>query len=292
MKASDALRLMGKPVAYYKNLSRHLGGATAAILFSQLFYWSDKTDNPNGVYKQLDELCEETGLTLEELRTARKKLIGKGVLVETNKRLEHKIYFRIDFDAFDELMAEFGEQGKADFPKEENQISRNGESRFGEQGKADFPKEENQISRNGESRFGEQGKADFVIDQENTNTRLNTNTPLTPQGEDSPSGKSKNNHLAEKIDYQAIADAWNQVNENSGGQLPFVEKINNDRKRDIKKFLGELSKPTLECVRNYFEAFFVAAKPHHFGENDRGWRANFDFAIKPKQVLRVREGAL
>ncbi|MGP1572964.1 DNA replication protein [Aggregatibacter segnis] len=246
MKASDALRLMGKPVAYYKNLSRHLGGATATILFSQLFYWSDKTDNPNGVYKQLDELCEETGLTLEELRTARKKLIGKGVLVETNKRLEHKIYFRIDFDAFDELMAEFGEQGKAD----------------------------------------------FVIDQENTNTRLNTNTPLTPQGEDSPNGKSKNNHIAEKIDYQAIADAWNQVNENSGGQLPFVEKINNDRKRDIKKFLGELSKPTLECVRNYFEAFFAAAKPHHFGENDRGWRANFDFAIKPKQVLRVREGAL
>jgi putative DNA replication protein O len=246
MKASDALRLMGKPVAYYKNLSRHLGGATAAILFSQLFYWSDKTDNPNGVYKQLDELCEETGLTLEELRTARKKLIGKGVLVETNKRLEHKIYFRIDFDAFDELMA----------------------------------------------KFGEQGKADFVIDQENTNTRLHTNTPLSPQGEDSPNGKSKNNHLAEKIDYQAIADAWNQVNENSGGQLPFVEKINNDRKRDIKKFLGELSKPTLECVRNYFKAFFAAAKPHHFGENDRGWRANFDFAIKPKQVLRVREGAL
>lgn len=269
MKASDALRLMGKPVAYYKNLSRHLGGATAAILFSQLFYWSDKTDNPNGVYKQLDELCEETGLTLEELRTARKKLIGKGVLVETNKRLEHKIYFRIDFDAFDELMAEFGEQGKADFPNEENQIS-----------------------RNGESRFGEQGKADFVLDQENTNTRLHTNTPLSPQGEDSPNGKSKNNHIAEKIDYQAIADAWNQVNENSGGQLPFVEKINNDRKRDIKKFLGELSKPTLECVRNYFEAFFAAAKPHHFGENDRGWRANFDFAIKPKQVLRVREGAL
>lgn len=269
MKASDALRLMGKPVAYYKNLSRHLGGATAAILFSQLFYWSDKTDNPNGVYKQLDELCEETGLTLEELRTARKKLIGKGVLVETNKRLEHKIYFRIDFDAFDELMAEFGEQGKADFPNEENQIS-----------------------RNGESRFGEQGKADFVIDQENTNTRLHTNTPLTPQGEDSPNGKSKAKRLVEKIDYQAIADAWNQANENSGSRLPFVEKVNDGRKRTIKKFLGELKEPTVSCAGNYFIAFFNSATPHHFGENDRAWKANFDFAIRPDVVLRVREGAL
>ncbi|WP_233143446.1 DNA replication protein [Aggregatibacter actinomycetemcomitans] len=227
MKASDALRLMGKPVAYYKNLSRHLGGATAAILFSQLFYWSDKTDNPNGVYKQLDELCEETGLTLEELRTARKKLIGKGVLVETNKRLEHKIYFRIDFDAFDELMAEFREQGKADFPNEENQIS-----------------------RNGESRFGEQGKADFVIDQENTNTRLHTNNNPLPLNRGSanaddtaeqPFGENKKISKAPNIDYSAIAQVYNDCVNSAGANLPRVADPNNlsdKRKRAIKKLSG------------------------------------------------------
>lgn len=139
-------------------------------------------------------------------------------------------------------------------------------------------------------------ESELVTSSESEHTKDNIkntikNTPLTPQGEDSPNGKSKN-RLAEKIDYQAIADEWNQANENSGGRLPFVEKINNDRKREIKKFLGELSKPTLECVGNYFEAFFAALTPHHLGNNDRGWRANFDFAIKPKQVLRVREGAL
>lgn len=48
MKASDVLKLIGRPVAYYKDLSRPLGGATAAILFSQFFYWCDKTDNPLG----------------------------------------------------------------------------------------------------------------------------------------------------------------------------------------------------------------------------------------------------
>ncbi|MCU0108160.1 DNA replication protein, partial [Pasteurella caecimuris] len=63
MKASESLRLIGQPIAYYKGLTKVLGGATATILFSQLYYWSDKTDNPLGVYKTLDELMDETGLT-------------------------------------------------------------------------------------------------------------------------------------------------------------------------------------------------------------------------------------
>lgn len=121
------------------------------------------------------------------------------------------------------------------------------------------------------------------------------NTPFIPQGENLPKGKSeekKSNRSGKKIDFEKIAELWNIENENTGSQLPFVEKVNDERRRAIKKFLAELREPTLECVEKYFKAFFVALKPHHFGENDRGWRANFDFAIKPKQVLRVREGAL
>ena len=110
-----------------------------------------------------------------------------------------------------------------------------------------------------------------------------------------PKGKSeekKSNRSGKKIDFEKIAELWNIENENTGSQLPFVEKVNDERRRAIKKFLAELREPTLECVEKYFKAFFAALKPHHLGENDRGWRANFDFAIKPKQVLRVREGAL
>lgn len=125
-----------------------------------------------------------------------------------------------------------------------------------------------------------------------TITKNNKNPPLTPQGENLPAGKSKAKRLAEKIDYQAIADAWNQANENSGSRLPFVEKVNDGRKRTIKKFLGELKESTVSCAGNYFRAFFNSATPHHFGENDRGWKASFDFAIRPDVVLRVREGAL
>ncbi|WP_228550007.1 replication protein [Rodentibacter haemolyticus] len=128
-----------------------------------------------------------------------------------------------------------------------------------------------------------------------TITKEKINTPLPPNGENLPDGKfktRKTRSVGEKIDFDKIAELWNLENEENGGKLPFVEKINDERKRAIKKFLGELKAPTVECAERYFQAFFESAKPHHFGENDRGWRANFDFAIKPKQVLRVREGAL
>jgi putative DNA replication protein O len=134
------------------------------------------------------------------------------------------------------------------------------------------------------------------IDPTNNNTNNNiNNTPFIPQGKNLPNGKSeekKSNRSDKKINFEKIAELWNIENENNDSQLPFVEKVNDERKRAIKKFLVELREPTLECVEKYFKAFFAALKPHHLGENDRGWRANFDFAIKPKQVLRVREGAL
>ncbi|MGV7078458.1 DNA replication protein [Testudinibacter sp. P80/BLE/0925] len=276
MRASQVLKLIGRPVAYYKDLARPLGGATAAILFSQLFYWSDKTDNPLGVYKQLEELCDETGLTLEELRSARKKLVSLGVLNETYKRLEHRLYFKLDLAVFDELMIEFGEQGKTDLPTCENPSS-----------------------RNGESRFGEQGKTDFVIDQETTTLDYNNN-PLPPKASDDtfeesataealPAGEKKKSI---RVDYQAVVDAYNEENDKSGQVLPACVALNDKRRKAIKRFMVEIKEPTLDCARAYFQYFFADLKPFHTGENDRDWKANFDYALRSDTVIRVREGGL
>ncbi|WP_187153328.1 hypothetical protein [Candidatus Arsenophonus triatominarum] len=62
--------MIGNPHAYYPNLAKPLGGLTAAILFSQIFYWQDKANSELGVYKTRDDLEEETGLTHDEQRTA------------------------------------------------------------------------------------------------------------------------------------------------------------------------------------------------------------------------------
>lgn len=101
------MRAMGKPIAYYPKLAKPLGGVSAAILFSQLFYWQDKATSNLGVYKTRDELEDETGLSHNEQRTAAKKLCEKGVLIVTEKRLEHKTFYKIDNEKVNEILGDF-----------------------------------------------------------------------------------------------------------------------------------------------------------------------------------------
>ncbi|MCT8592865.1 replication protein [Glaesserella parasuis] len=135
-----------------------------------------------------------------------------------------------------------------------------------------------------------------------TKEKIN-NTPLPPKGEsaiadEQPQAVKCEQHSAkpEKIksppmDYQAVADLYNQANQNSGSRLPMVEKINDARRKGIKKLMAELREPSLECAELYFNALFASLRPFHTGENG-GWVVNFDWAIRPATVLKVREGAL
>lgn len=90
----------GHPVAYHPRLSKFFKSLNAAIFFGQLSYWSNKTENPLGVYKTAEEWLDETGLSYREQATARRVLSEPGFVIETNKRLEHRLFFLIDWDAF------------------------------------------------------------------------------------------------------------------------------------------------------------------------------------------------
>ena len=92
MNYFEAMKSLGKPIAYYPKLAKSLGGARCSLLFGQLLFWQDKTDNPLGVYKTVAELEEETGLSEDEQETACKKLIKLGVLTKTYKRLQHRMF--------------------------------------------------------------------------------------------------------------------------------------------------------------------------------------------------------
>lgn len=104
MRPSESLRVAGRPIAYYPKLAKPLGSVNASILFSHFFYWHDKTQHELGIYRTAEEIELETGLTVQEQRTARDKLKKRGVLIETEKRIEHRIYYKLDLDAFDDLM--------------------------------------------------------------------------------------------------------------------------------------------------------------------------------------------
>lgn len=117
MSPSESLKIVRKPIAYYPQLAKPLGGVNASILFSHFFYWHDKTQHELGVYRTAEEIELETGLSVQEQRTARNKLKERGVLIETEKRIEHRIYYKLDLDAFDDLMLQHSGSEESTAPK-------------------------------------------------------------------------------------------------------------------------------------------------------------------------------
>jgi hypothetical protein len=111
--------------------------------------------------------------------------------------------------------------------------------------------------------------------------------PISPTGDGPPTAKSK--PKSQPIDYQSVVDAYNEC---ADGKLPLVQTLNEKRRRDIKRLLSELTEPTPEAAKAYFQRFMDSAKPWHFGDNDRGWVANFDYLLKSKTLVNTREGSL
>ena len=138
MKPSELLRIIGKPIAYYPQLAKPLGGVNASLLFGHFFYWNDKGRSELGVYRTADEIEVETGLSRDEQRTARRKLRERGVLIETEKRIEHRIYYKLDLDRFDEIISQ---SGSGDFPIADSDIP-NPEVGNSQSGSGDFPIDE------------------------------------------------------------------------------------------------------------------------------------------------------
>ncbi len=109
-------------------------------------------------------------------------------------------------------------------------------------------------------------------------------SPPNPQEGDDAGAPDKS-----KIKYQDVADAYNEI---LGDRLPKVQELNDKRKRQIKRLLGELHEPTLDAVKAYLETFADTAGPFYFGDNNRGWRAGFDYLLRSEVLVKTREGSL
>lgn len=122
MKLTDFLQNTGRPIAYYPSLRKITGSTTATILLCQFIYWRGKESDPNGwLYKESSEIEEETGLSYDEQKTARKKLIENGLIQEHYARLDHQMRFLVNLEEINRKWSEveIPEQGNASFGKAE-----------------------------------------------------------------------------------------------------------------------------------------------------------------------------
>lgn len=317
MKPSESLRVAGRPIAYYPKLAKPLGGVNAAILFGHFFYWNDKTQYELGIYRTAEEIEIETGLSVQEQRTARAKLRERGVLIETEKRIEHRIYYKLNLDAFDDLMLQHSGSEESTAPKcninspeLQNQHSGSEESTavirtedLTEDLAVYTPLPPNAENGKGGLNADAFVSADAETCEWETDEPTSLETKNDSNGNGSLSGKPKNANVPRRrksdgVPLQEIADLYNEV---LGGRLPSVQVLNDTRKRAIVNRWcemlgtaapnGKVRFGDKETGLAWFAGFFrkVAMNPFWMGENQTGFAVNFDWIFKAGNFVKILE---
>ena len=114
-------------------------------------------------------------------------------------------------------------------------------------------------------------------------------TEITTNNNTSSCDDKTNPKKTDNIDFDLVIDAYNDAVED---KLPKVIKMTPARKNAVKKLLKEFNEPTFQNLADYFYDFAEKANRFYFGENNRGWRADFDYIVKTKTYLKFIEGAL
>ncbi len=176
MTPSETIRLLGRPIAYHPKLAKLLGSVNAAILFGQLVYWSDKTSHEFGIYKTAEQIEEETGLSPKEQKTAREKLVKLKVLTETYRRLEHRLYFKINFAVYDEFVLQYLAKSNTENTENPDENSGNDKSEVPETQKGDSGIDKSAVGEVTNGRFADTPNVDSYKGALDYNTRLQHKT--------------------------------------------------------------------------------------------------------------------
>jgi hypothetical protein len=116
MKISNTLMNLGRVVAYHPNLKKITNSTTATILLCQLLYWTPKSKD-GWIWKTVDEIEEETGLTQYEQKTARESLIEEGLIFFEFKRLDHTSRYFVNQKKLDALWEKVFGKEEAEKPQ-------------------------------------------------------------------------------------------------------------------------------------------------------------------------------
>ena len=93
--------------------------------------------------------------------------------------------------------------------------------------------------------------------------------------------------LEAKIDSEAVMNGYNEI---FADVLPAAE-LDADRRRMITRLAAHMKNKTTGAFLGYFEKFRADAPDFYFG-TDGGWRASFDYLMKPETLRKTREGSL
>lgn len=117
-----------RPIAYQPVVAKAFGSVKLAILWCQFYYWMDKGENEDGwIYKTMDQVFEETGLTRKPQESARKLGNQLGVLESKVMGAPATVHFRVNLDVAEEIISKYVNKGKIPKLFEEPKPKTNGD---------------------------------------------------------------------------------------------------------------------------------------------------------------------
>lgn len=116
MDTSLIRTMLERPVAVHPIIIKVTGSVKLAVMWNQLLYWTERTQDPEGwIYKSFEDLYKETGMSRTEIETARLLGMKLGILDYQVKGRPPTAHYRVKLEAMIELIAQFHE--KTDAPK-------------------------------------------------------------------------------------------------------------------------------------------------------------------------------
>jgi hypothetical protein len=96
---TDVYAKAGRAVAYYPKLALALDSIPAALFLCQFVYWYEKGASGDGyIYKTVEQIESETGLTYEQQKRARELLKNEKLITEYNDKVKHRQYYRVELE--------------------------------------------------------------------------------------------------------------------------------------------------------------------------------------------------
>ena len=116
-------------------------------------------------------------------------------------------------------------------------------------------------------------------------------------GADKPHTGKKQNSI--KVNYSAVAETYNTLVKELNSNLPLIanpSQLSDKRKKAIKKLAQvfikrfEIESDVESALGEYFKDFLKSATNFYFGENNRGWKADFEYILREATLDKVLEG--
>lgn len=283
-----------QPLQVIPSLAKAIG-LNEAIFLQQLHYFlrisKNHAEGRSWVYNTIkDWQVEFSFWSLKTVQRTIENLELSGLVLSTDKfnkmKMDKTKWYSIDYEKLSEIAGE------------------NANSPFSKNDQMEHTKTENAFSQNDQMSFSQNDQSNNQRDPKDIN-----NNPLPLNGEsanaehsevggaDKPHTDKKQNSI--KVNYSVVAETYNDLVKELNSNLPLIanpSQLSDKRKKAIKKLAQvfikrfDIDTDVESALGEYFKDFLKSATNFYFGENNRGWKADFEYILRESTLDKVLEG--